>query len=340
MLLKHHLVIATAGGLLASCSLPATRPVETPAPEAPAWDDLSTMYESIPEPHGKAVAIGFFTKAEVQDPDWEAARLMRVSHAFGQHEICASKIGRSERWYPATKISGEPCAVLVYTMTCQSADADTERRLELSRQNLLAREPYYPMKRFCGEKNRKKAHFTTTTSEEDDREDRERIRKMLSSSARCDQTDVTAASRITVHPDTLFSIRSRVHPAILDRIENSIRWDKYFTKTESALKIMAYRDYKRDPTVARTAKVLNNGRNILVTETYARAHGADGYCVNLTAVQGRKKWSRSIWRTSFSAKPQFGMLDQMGLSKDPDSYWSPMADIKQLGFDLGENLGF
>ena len=342
-----HRMVAAGSLMLTSCT--PFQPQSTHnfavgtlvAPVAPAPEDLIALRAYLPGSEGSVVALGYFNHAEERDPSWEAARRHYVQKESSQKcQAGSPSIRRDIRWFPATAVSGEACAVIVYTAVCQPTNPEFERRLSLDIKNLLASDPYEPMERSCGEKSRAKVHFTKWTQEVENIRDAVRIREMISASAICNATDYNTSSPITIYPDTLISVRTRINKSLLGQLKDRLRGSPYITETESALTILAYRDYKQDPTIARSSKVKRNGRNVFITETFGRGHDASGYCVQLTAIQGKQRWSRSIWRSTFLPRKSYGMLDQMGLSKDPEHYWEPFADARQLAFVLGEDIGF
>lgn len=314
-----------------------TEPTLRAAP-APDVKDMVVALETGGEKDASVVAIGYFNRAEDRDSAWETSRL-----AYAKRDCSGSPpiITRSVRWYPATAVSGEACAVIVYTAACQPISQDLEDRLALDRKNLLARDPYQPMEHACGEKNRKNIRIVNTTQEEADVKDAAKIAGLVSASASCQIDRKQPVESIHAFPDTIITTRTRVHPAILDRVRSGLLngW-RYSEVAEKGMLILAYRDHKQDPTIARSTIAKHNAHNIFVTQTYARGFHGRGYCVQISATQGWKHWAKSIWRPAFLPDQGDNALDEMGLARDVEHYWHPYSDGMRIAYDLGRDIGF
>jgi len=107
-------------------------------------------------PHrtGFIFRAGYFSAAEVSDPRWERGRVRMMQE---QGITCGSSgsdiVRRDVRWYPATELSGQRCAALVYTVLCERENRLATSSAEEARREVLNREPGRPIQRNCGIKD-------------------------------------------------------------------------------------------------------------------------------------------------------------------------------------------
>lgn len=118
----------------------------------PAIDSIGVKQWWTQDPSGYVHRVGYFTRREIDDADWERARTLLMNKNV---IMCGKKteriVRRDLRWYPATARSGQQCAAVVYTVLC---DAQNEGSgMAESRRELLAEEPDKPMERACGHKD-------------------------------------------------------------------------------------------------------------------------------------------------------------------------------------------
>jgi hypothetical protein len=96
--------------LLASCVSP---------PDPPMF--LAVDHTVAPVPNkGHVVRLEFFTRAQMDSPEWEFRRLTEATMVGC--DGMARPIHREVRWFEPTAHSGEACARVVYTIRCLPRD--------------------------------------------------------------------------------------------------------------------------------------------------------------------------------------------------------------------------
>jgi hypothetical protein len=135
--------------VLASCkSLP-------PPPE-----HLASYWHARTGDHGYVASIGYFSRAQMKDADWE---FRRIQAAAGS--LCNSyrhAVRRDVQWFETRPGSGEYCARVVYTFRCFSksdiGNPVPTDALEATRSAVMAEPVPRPLERGCGEKDSDKRH--------------------------------------------------------------------------------------------------------------------------------------------------------------------------------------
>jgi hypothetical protein len=299
--------------LVAGC---VTTPPADPVPEILAVDQMWG--------HG-IHTLGYFTPAEERSPAWEKARLAYL----GQRDACDGKQStrRDVRWYPPVA-AGEPsCAKIVYTFSCSSADPHERNELEYDRKQALLDDPGEVIGPNCGEKDRAKRpaktdYYGGLSGEMPDR----------SISCRDLLPDETTGE---FHLREVNYVRARAifSPGYI-RTENvgapyPVRPATYITG--------AARQDGRVHFVLVDRPLLADKDNIFIEQVFTANHG-EGYCVMLTARQGKSVWRKTIKRDSIPQKDR-AMLDEAGRPKDPKVYWDQYSDSEMLQGQLAQHLG-
>jgi hypothetical protein len=110
---------------------------------------VNRMWKSNAE--GYIYAVGYFTRAQEQDPLWEAARLGKSETAvFCDHP---ELVRRDVQWLPASPDTGEECAKIVYSFACPLRKAEWGSDLATDREAELRARPEKPIGAKCGEKD-------------------------------------------------------------------------------------------------------------------------------------------------------------------------------------------
>lgn len=135
--------------LLASCVPPAPQSAEPPiAPDPPAQMTANRTW--ITYEGGYGFRAGYFSEAEMNHPAWEEGRQLLRRMAVSCHG--PDKLARRDvRWFPATEQSGQKCAAVVYSYTCDGGPDPAEA--ETTHRDLLDKAPDEPIERDCGNKD-------------------------------------------------------------------------------------------------------------------------------------------------------------------------------------------
>lgn len=144
--MRRQFTLAVAA-MIAGCT---PSPVPTPMP---ALDSISVNKIWLQDTNGYVYRVGYFTQREIDDADWERTRILHKNRPVIQCKLETERVVRRDlRWYPATARSGQKCAAAVYTVLCGVPSEGPG--MDRSRRELLAEEPYNPIERACGSKDR------------------------------------------------------------------------------------------------------------------------------------------------------------------------------------------
>ncbi len=104
---------------------------------------------------GFVYSMTHFTEEQMNDPRWENLRQERA-----QWNFCGPDkprlLRRDVRWYDATPVSKQRCAMVVYTMECPKPKGFKERTkddLATDREAILTNPVKEELEKDCGEKN-------------------------------------------------------------------------------------------------------------------------------------------------------------------------------------------
>lgn len=104
------------------------------------------------------MSLGYFTEAEMSDPEWEFAGMKNANMRWCTSEARFRR--RDVRWLPAEDVDGGKCAMVVYTSECleprrvkEAFDPRYANALEQDRQELLTMPVADPSGPNCGQKD-------------------------------------------------------------------------------------------------------------------------------------------------------------------------------------------
>lgn len=156
-MMQRFLLAALASALCASTSTDAQTSSATPLPPPP--ENMAVDSEGRGSSLGYVVSLGYFSEAEMQDPEWEFARAKIANMWWCRSEARLRR--RDIRWVPANDGSGKQCAMTIYTSECleprdvaENVDPGFSDRLEQDRHELMTQAVPGPTGAGCGEKDR------------------------------------------------------------------------------------------------------------------------------------------------------------------------------------------
>ncbi|RYE70522.1 MAG: hypothetical protein EOP17_00255 [Rhizobiaceae bacterium] len=289
--------------LLTSCSGRSPTQIAVPPPT----DDTTYGRSWTSSERGFLHVASYFTRGQIDDPAWEARRLKKM----GQVEICKtgqSVMRRDVRWFPATRITGQECAAVIYTITCDIPTHATVDTLEEDRQEALHGELYEAPKKGCG-------HLRSGASSRAPNAD---IRDYLASQSLlvdrsiCDFQHPQLDGKIIVLPRTRIGVSIKVEKALAMRMGGP-----------EAVKGLT-RDLREDPAgimevrLRATGKigaifppdgrVPNDPAHIELSQSVGLGRDGRPYCVQLTARQGDQVWRRTIERSGTAGYAGIGIF--------------------------------
>lgn len=270
---------------------------------------------------GYIYSVGYFTPDEESSPAWEAKRL----EAGEMVQVCETKSGirRDVRWF-APIAPGQPqCALIVYSVACSSPKSPGGAAFEYEREQALLEEPEQPIGLNCGEKDRAKVPMEhapapsgalLTKWDADD----------------CAKLPDKIEGQFHLRPVTYIRARTMLSAGYVRK-----QYEPYPVDPAGFLAHAASEDRKIH-VVAVKRDIPQDADNIFVDQSFAV--DGDGYCLTLSARQGRSIWRKSIRRPTVPAR-QSGMMDKDNHSKQPELYWTQYSDSHLLQHRLAEHLG-
>jgi hypothetical protein len=316
-------------GILAGLAAPTAAFGQAAGPVPDKWR-IDQSYS------GQVTALGYFSPAEEADPAWEAKRVAWAT--WSGRGPRRHVIRRDVRWFAPARPGDPPCARVVYTTEYAGREgqgaADAHRN-EITRLTFFAAEPYSPMEPGCG--NKEPVLVQRTDDGAYDRWSERRAEAMRVTDSRCDAVQRDPTTPMRIYPGTRLWVRTAIDRALPEARAPSVVF-MLAHYPDDVIERRSWSAFRPSPPVINFGTLPDDGRNILITQLFGRSRNGEGYCVQLTARQGERVWSRVIDRP-VAVPERNDMTDRMGLPRDPDHYWQPGIDARALAGMLASDLG-
>jgi hypothetical protein len=241
-------------------------------------------YSMVTIPGGFVQRNAYFSSAELSNPAQE--------QGFRNHHPVRCEGGetytrREVRWYEPTITGGERCAAVIHVAVCrgqQLQDSITER----VRADLVALEPEKIVPQHCG------PDPIGARKEESPLQQEQHQIVTTAAGGKCDISNLDPNERLKVYNTTRFGVRTFIDTTLA--ADRSIIAENDFLRRapESVLGPAAYNAGERQPQFMRNGLVLQKGTNIAIEQRVTKS--GRGYCISLTAIQGRRVWRRGFDR--------------------------------------------
>ena len=236
----------------------------------------------------------YYTAAQASDRRWEAKRAPSPEWIRNNCESGKASVSRDIRWFPATPISGQVCAAIIYTVRCSGEGAGADADLAENHREMMLGELGAVPEKACGEKDslrRPPSYFDDYINEY------RRGQALLVDRPVCDLTTPTLDGAITITARTRVATNVAVDRALIVRYidqNTNLRLDRIVAGRvgQSLLRAgMLPNIFTRDGIVS------DDPANIRLTLTFGLNRDGRPHCVQLTARQGGRTWRRTIDRT-------------------------------------------
>lgn len=280
---------------------------------------------------------GFFSEAQMADRGWEDVQLRSALENFN---ICPRGhriMTRDVRWYRSER-SGRRCAAIVFTIQCIGSEPTVPNHGETTRLNDLRMEDRPPDVEGCGNKDadRRPPPGPQAAAE---RRLAENPPPVLAPVAPCPSRFV-GTGPIRPTPRSRIRFESIIDPAadILAPLNSLTRLGSNPQSRMRGHVLSAFFVQRRPhPIVRMLDDGADNADDIVVREEFALLSGG-GYCIRLTATQGRRRWSQRLARSAFPHRSALAIYDEEGGARNPTEFWSPDTDAAMLMRRLSRHL--
>lgn len=316
-----HLFLAA---LLFGCAGQGERPPERVAVDR-QW---------ITSERGMIYEVGYFTEAQIASRAWEARR----RELGGMVKRCESGkriVRRDVRWFPATEVSGQRCAAVIYTIQCDAPTSAKEDNLARDRQSLLVGELAGEIEKGCGEKDLAKV---LANSESDSIRKYKKGLGMLAKREVCDFVGKDQDGPIRIFPETRIAVTAVMDEALAARypdLETIGRID-YRELVRRQLQASLTWGHKLSNIFPANGKVSDEPVNIRVEIALGLNRAGRPYCAQLTARQGLQVWRRTIERND---PPIPSGAAEQAARKRGESPISQLSDSADLAKAFATALG-
>jgi hypothetical protein len=283
---------------------------------------------------GFIYSTSYFTRAQVDDPAWEAHRLAHMGFARiceGSHKVTR----RDVRWFPPTAISGESCASVTYTVLCDTPTHAKEDTLEHDRQEMLLGEMLAAPEKGCSAKD----WVAALDQPSSDIRDYQKVADAIVERPVCDLAHPRMDGPLRLRPDTRIAVATKIDAAYAARLRSFSSMSYYWFDDEPS-RVIGSALYKAQRLEA--IFLPKNGRSPLPSDIKIhQAIGLNGagrpYCVQVTATQGPLVWRRTIVRSGIDGYRGDGIGSVSHVAQQ--STYTTRDDLRAILHDLTIDVG-
>ncbi|MEO7689876.1 MAG: hypothetical protein ABIS51_11365 [Sphingomonas sp.] len=292
-------------------------------------EQLATASSWATAKNGFVFTSYYFTAAQANDPRLEANRLQ----SMGTVKSCdggTAIVRREIRWFPATPISGQRCAAIVYTVKCNGRTDLAHDDLAEARSEAMFGELDAPLENACGEKDRARVPLHDANIDI-----YREHQALLVDDQPCDLATPTLDGTIRLTDATRIASTIRFDRALAARYPD---WssDYYLPSVvKQAFRRGLYRAGKLPNIFPPDGIVSDRLDNIRITLSIGLNHNGRPHCVQLTARQGGHVWRRTIDRAAPTGPGQLFFSSSGAKGGRP----TPLDDADSLAVALCVALG-
>jgi hypothetical protein len=296
-------------------------------------DGFTSSWESSKQ--GFIYSSSYFTAGQVDNPLWEARRLSELARV----KICQTGqqiVHRDVRWVAATKVSGQRCAAVIYTIACDVPTHATIDTLDQDREEALTGEIQDAPSDGCGANDSGKAR----NYPDSDMQQYLDAQSLLVDKQVCDFRKPRLNGIIKSLPRTRIGVTTVVDKALSARLDGHWQLPRlvfdFAHNPEWIIGSALRKDGKLGAIFPTSREVTSSPANIRITQTIGVGSDGRPYCVQVTARQGAQVWRRTIERSGAEAYAGIGLVGRETAHK-PSS--TPSDDERTLIQSLAQSIG-